>query len=124
MKPVTCSDSSTGHLNPNTYSEYGQLKDDYGPALARKMIKFRLRHAEELYLVAKEYDLIDTSQIRILDANDVYYDAERWQKAKGQLTTFQQEMPEEGSHFTAYEGAYMTHVSIILIQDDVAKHVT
>lgn len=73
--------------------------------MAQKMIRFRLQHANDIHQVAKEDDILDASELRVMNANDVYYDSSLWDNAKSQFKLFEEEMPEEASQYTLHEGA-------------------
>ena len=71
--------------------------------MAKKIIRFRLSHLEQLLAVAKEEDLLDDSQCRQVEAFDVFHDAGLFRKALSWLREYQTDLPEEGLHFKVYE---------------------
>ena len=104
MKELNASYSRNGgHITPVLYPDYIGLKETYGKEMAKKIIRFRLSHLEQLLAVAKEENLLDDSQCRQVEAFDVFHDAGLFRKALSWLREYQTDLPEEGLHFKVYE---------------------
>lgn len=94
-----------GHITPALYSDYADLRDDHGDAIAQKMIKLRLAHLHEVRRVAEEEGVLEESQWRQVETVDAYYNQELFAKAKAQVQGYQQALPFEASHHRVYESA-------------------
>ena len=93
-----------GHITPTLYSEYEDLKKQYGMEIAKKIIRFRLSHLPELLAVAEEEDLLQDSQCREVEAFDVFHDATLYETTKAQLSAYRKDLPEESINYRTYEG--------------------
>ncbi|EGO00875.1 hypothetical protein SERLA73DRAFT_178847, partial [Serpula lacrymans var. lacrymans S7.3] len=92
-----------GHISPPLYHDYITLKEEHGEDNAKKMIKFRLAHVEELGHVAEEEDILKESQWRGVETVDVFYDQNMFDEAKSKLQVFREAMPVESEHYRALE---------------------
>lgn len=104
----TCSGATGrngGHIAPILYSEYGDLKNQYGTAVAKEIIRFRLSHLPELLSVAEREGLQEESQCREVEAFDVFCDAALFDDAKSRLAVYREDLPAESQHYKTYESA-------------------
>ncbi|KAI0027001.1 FAD dependent oxidoreductase [Vararia minispora EC-137] len=95
---TTCSGATGrngGHINPPLYTDYVQLKEEFGRDMAKRIIRWRLSHLYELQRVAFEEGALEFCQIREVDCLDVYYSKEEYAKAKELLAAWREDMPEE-----------------------------
>lgn len=94
-----------GHITPMLYRDYTELKAVHGIDMARKIIRFRLSHFQELLSVATEENLLEESQCREVEALDAFYEPSLYNEAKGKLETYKKDLPEESSRYQIYEGS-------------------
>lgn len=84
-----------GHVCPNIYNEYEVLKKNHGIPAAIEILRFRLAHINALIDVAKEEDLLASSQARVVDDYDAYTDLELLKQAQSDLERFLKETPKD-----------------------------
>jgi glycine/D-amino acid oxidase-like deaminating enzyme len=94
-----------GHISPPLYHDYTTLQADHGNDIAQKMIKFRLAHLHELRRAAEEEGVLEESQWREVETVDVFYNQDRFDKAKMKVQRYQQDLAFESSHHRVYESA-------------------
>ncbi|KAJ7052881.1 FAD dependent oxidoreductase [Mycena amicta] len=95
-----------GHISPNTYTEYEDLEKQFGNAIAKDIIRYRLEHFSALLGVATEEDLLEESQARKVQQYDVYFHQRAFQRAKEGVAKLLKAMPErEGKHSIADDSA-------------------
>ena len=85
------------------YHDYIALKRHHGKEMAKKIIRFRLAHLENLLSVAEEEDLMGDSQCRKVEALDVFTDKTLYRQAKKWLHEYKTDLPEESAHYKIYE---------------------
>jgi len=101
-----------GHACPNVYNEYAELKVAHGPEAAVDILRFRLAHIEALIEVAKEENILEASQVRIVDDFDAFLHPDRLKDAKDELRQFLKEVPNDMSQgFEILEGPEAVEVS-------------
>lgn len=93
-----------GHITPMSYHDYTELRAEHGIDMARKIIRFRLSHFQELLSVATDENLLEDSQCREVEALDAFYEPSLFNEAKGKLETYKRDLPEESSRYQIYEG--------------------
>lgn len=84
-----------GHIGPNTYNEYPDLKNRHGRDVALEILRFRWAHIKTLLEVAEEENLLASSQARLLIDYDVFFHRHHFEEAKSQLKEFRHEVPED-----------------------------
>jgi hypothetical protein len=92
-----------GHINPDCYHDYPALVKLHGRQMAQQIIRFRLSNLPEMQAVAEDDDLIDHSDLREVEACDVYMDQAEWEDAKKNVAVFTNDMPAEGAEFQVFE---------------------
>ena len=100
-----------GHISPNVYNEFSQLKTTHGLSTALQIIRFRLAHISALILAAGDEHLLADSQARTVQEYDVYLNQELFDESKGELREFVKEAPEAAEGFTVIEGGKAVEVS-------------
>ncbi|KAI0050122.1 FAD dependent oxidoreductase [Auriscalpium vulgare] len=103
----TCSGATGrngGHIAPDMFHDYAELRQDHGIDMARKIVRFRLAHLEELMRVADEEGATECSQIRAVERLDVHFELERYEKMKAALELCKADMPEEARDVYAVDG--------------------
>jgi len=94
------------------YHDYTELKAAHGMDMARKIIRFRLSHFQELLSVATDENLLEESQCREVEALDAFCEPSLYNEAKGKLETYKRDLPEESSRYQIYEGSDKIKVSL------------
>lgn len=92
-----------GHIL-ETAEEYGEFADVFGVDAARKLIRFRLAHLQEMLTVAEELGITTETQARKVQFLSVYFGDEPWKTALERMHRFKDGMPEESAEWTSYEG--------------------
>lgn len=92
-----------GHISPNIYNDYSQLKETHGVLTALQIIRFRLAHIPALISVAEKENLLAESQARVVEEFDAFIHETLFDKAKRELDTFVKEVREEGERFKVLE---------------------
>ncbi|KAF3176454.1 hypothetical protein EYR41_011085 [Orbilia oligospora] len=87
-----------GHIKEGPYEEYPRLKSIYGNETAARILRFRLRHLEELKAVAKEEgeDCLRESEVREVTGTDVFFDHEVMNEGVSKFQEWKRENPEMG----------------------------
>lgn len=80
--------------------------------MAQKIIRFRLAHVDELLRVSKEEGLDDDSQAREVEAFDVYSDRNLFEKARGMLAEYQQDLPDASASYRIHDDPKELTVSL------------
>ncbi|KAF9480280.1 FAD dependent oxidoreductase [Pholiota conissans] len=84
-----------GHVVPNVYTEYFQLKKAYGAPMAREILRFRLSHISTLIDLAEEEGLLAESQARLVDDFDAFLHPEMFEQARKELDAYLKEVPKD-----------------------------
>lgn len=92
-----------GHINPPLYIDYVELKEALGTEMAKKIIRFRLKHLPTLLTIAGEEGLLTQSQCRKVDAFDVYSEKELFEAVKKDLAVYRADLPAESTKFRVVE---------------------
>ncbi|PPR02295.1 hypothetical protein CVT24_011632 [Panaeolus cyanescens] len=92
-----------GHISPNIYNEYIQLKQAHGMDMALQIMRFRLAHIGTLLSIAKAEGLLEDSQARIVEEYDAFMDEGLFSRCKDAVETFATEAPIEGKGFRTIE---------------------
>lgn len=92
-----------GHIL-ETADEYSEFADAFGVDAARKLIRFRLAHLQEMLAVAEELGITTETQARKVQFLSVYFGDEPWKAALERMNRFKEGMPEESAEWTSYEG--------------------
>ena len=92
---VSRSHRNGGHITPDLYHDYGDLKEAYGTESAQAIIRFRLSHLDELIQVSKDEELLEDGQCRKVETFDVFFDQESFQTASRNLAIYLDEMPDQ-----------------------------
>ncbi|KAF3911161.1 hypothetical protein AA313_de0208735 [Arthrobotrys entomopaga] len=87
-----------GHIKEGPYEEYPRLKKIYGADAAARILRFRLRHLEELKEVAREEGTgcISASEIREVLGTDVFFDEETMAHGIARFEEWKRELPDMG----------------------------
>ncbi|KAG2066727.1 nucleotide-binding domain-containing protein [Suillus decipiens] len=93
-----------GHIFPATYHDYEDLKKRVGEDMAKKMIRFRKAHLDEILAVAAEEGITEYTQCRAVEGVDVYFDQLTFKEAQRKLQVYQRDMGEHAGSYTCYEG--------------------
>ncbi|KAK6498985.1 hypothetical protein TWF481_011556 [Arthrobotrys musiformis] len=94
-----------GHIKEGPYEEYPRLKSLYGNETATRILRFRLRHLEELKAVAKEEgeDCIRESEVREVTGTDVFFDHEVLREGVSKFEEWKRENPEMGREWGIWD---------------------
>ncbi|KAJ3505736.1 hypothetical protein NLJ89_g7264 [Agrocybe chaxingu] len=84
-----------GHACPNVYNEYSQLKADHGAEAALEILRFRLAHIDALIKAAKEENVLEASQARVVDDYDAFMNPEMFASAQQELKKYLKEVPKD-----------------------------
>ncbi|KAF7298801.1 FAD-dependent protein [Mycena indigotica] len=84
-----------GHITPNLYNDYSDLKEAYGIDVAKQIINFRFSHIDAFLNVCKAVDVGADSQCRKVDTFDLYLDQEEFNTGKANLEAYLQDFPEQ-----------------------------
>ncbi|KAG2134564.1 FAD dependent oxidoreductase-domain-containing protein [Suillus bovinus] len=93
-----------GHIFPATYHDYEDLKKRVGENMAKKMIRFRKAHLDEILAIAAEEGVTEYAQCRAVEGVDVYFDKPTFEEAQRKLQVYQRDMGEYAGSYTCYEG--------------------
>lgn len=73
--------------------------------MAKKMVRFRTMHLDEILAVAAEEGTTEYTQCRAVEGVDVYFDKPTFIEAQRKLKVYQRDMGEHAaSPFTCFEG--------------------
>ncbi|CAI7586362.1 unnamed protein product [Penicillium viridicatum] len=92
-----------GHIL-ETADEYSEFADAFGVEAARKLIRFRLAHLQEMLTVADQLGITTETQARKVQFLSVYFGDEPWKAALERMHRFKEGMPEESAEWRSYEG--------------------
>ncbi|CAA7262096.1 unnamed protein product [Cyclocybe aegerita] len=84
-----------GHACPNVYNEYSQLKEDHGAKAALEILRFRLAHIDALIKAAKDENVLEASQARVVDDYDAFMHPNMFASAQQELEKFLKEVPKD-----------------------------
>ena len=73
--------------------------------MAKRIIRWRLSHLQELKRVAQEEGIVEHTQIRDVEFLDVYYNLEDFKKAVECLRAWKADMPDEAEGVHTVNGA-------------------
>ncbi|CEL10190.1 hypothetical protein ASPCAL13314 [Aspergillus calidoustus] len=93
-----------GHIL-ETGEEFAELEAAHGVDAAKKIIKFRLAHLNEMLAIAEEYGLAEHSQARKVQFLSVHFHEEGWRDAKRCIERLKECLPEETREWELLEGA-------------------
>ncbi|KAF7329922.1 FAD-dependent protein [Mycena kentingensis (nom. inval.)] len=88
-----------GHITPDSFHDYGELREAYDAKTAKEIVRFRLAHLAELLEVSEEEGLREESQCRVVDTFDVHLGAEKFETMKESLAEYLEDMPEQRGKF-------------------------
>ncbi|KAH8435265.1 NAD(P)/FAD-dependent oxidoreductase [Aspergillus melleus] len=91
-----------GHIL-ETVEEFIELEQSFGLEAAKKVVRFRLAHLDEVLAVAEEYGLVEEAQARKVQFLSVYFDDERWDEAVRSIKRFKACMPTESADWKIFE---------------------
>ncbi|KAF7292844.1 FAD-dependent protein [Mycena indigotica] len=84
-----------GHITPNLYNDYTDLKTAYGKDVAKQIINFRLGHLEEFLRVSAEENVLVDSQCRKVETFDLYLDGDEFKGGQVNLAAYLKDFPEQ-----------------------------
>lgn len=93
-----------GHIFPATYHDYEDLKKRVGEDMAKKMMRFRKAHLDEILAIAAEEGITKYTQCRAVEGVDVYFDKPTFKEAQRKLRVYQRDMGEHADSYACYEG--------------------
>ncbi|KAG1908688.1 FAD dependent oxidoreductase-domain-containing protein [Suillus fuscotomentosus] len=93
-----------GHIFPATYHDYEDLKTRVGEDMAKKMVRFRKAHLDEILAITAEESITEYTQCRAVEGVDVYFDKPTFKEAQRKLQVYQCDMGEYAGSYTCYEG--------------------
>lgn len=93
-----------GHIFPATYHDYEDLKKRVGEDMAKKMMRFRKAHLDEILAIAAEEGITEYTQCRAVEGVDVYFDKPTFEEAQRKLQVYQRDMGDHAGSYTCYEG--------------------
>ncbi|KAK1147551.1 hypothetical protein N8T08_000893 [Aspergillus melleus] len=91
-----------GHIL-ETVEEFIELEQSIGLEAAKKVVRFRLAHLDEMLAVAEEYGLVKEAQARKMQFLSVYFDYERWDEAVRCTKRFKECMPTESADWKIFD---------------------
>lgn len=98
---ISISTSNGGHITPNIYNEYSELKKEYGLDAAEHILRFRLAHIDGLIDLAEQENLLGESQARLVDAYDAYMHPDMYKQSVDELEDFVKQLPALADGFSA-----------------------
>ncbi|KAF5314263.1 hypothetical protein D9619_011808 [Psilocybe cf. subviscida] len=84
-----------GHIAPNIYNEYSELKEAYGKSTAQDILRFRLAHISILLEVAKEEHLQEESQARLVEHIDAFLQPEKFARSQRELEEYLRDVSKD-----------------------------
>ncbi|KAF5314486.1 hypothetical protein D9619_011769 [Psilocybe cf. subviscida] len=90
-----------GHITPNIYNEYSELKKEYGKDTAEQILRFRLAHIRSLITLAEQEGLLRESQARLVEAFDVFMHQDMYKESLNGFREFVKQMPGLADGFVA-----------------------
>ncbi|KAF7292855.1 FAD-dependent protein [Mycena indigotica] len=100
-----------GHITPNLFHDYQDLKTAYGGDVAKQIIHFRLGHLQELLKVATAEDILVDSQCRKVETYDLFLDEDKYETAKVNLDAYLKDFPEQVSNWRIVKNIESLQVS-------------
>lgn len=91
-----------GHIL-ETGDDYDEFVRIFGIDGARRIMRFRLAHLEELMGVVEGDGVVAETQARRVQFLSAYFDDEAWLEALRKLRRLKEGMPEESREFFVYE---------------------
>lgn len=92
-----------GHIL-ETGEAFAGMADSIGVEAAKKILKFRLSHLNEMLNIADQWGLTDECQARRVQFLGVYFDENPWKEGLKRFSRFKDAMPVESSAWAAYGG--------------------
>ena len=92
-----------GHIL-ETGEALAPLADSIGIEAAKKILKFRLAHLNEMLNIADQWGLTDECQARRVQFLGVYFDEKPWKEALDRFWRFKEAMPVESATWLAFSG--------------------
>jgi hypothetical protein len=102
-----------GHIL-ETAEEFSSLEEQFGLEEAKKIMKFKLSHLNELLKVAEEYGLTESVQARRVQFLSAYFDQETWMEGKKSIERFKLCMQQDSVEWRSFEGENIPKVSSTL----------
>lgn len=93
-----------GHIFPATYHDYETLKKRVGKDMAKKMVRFRRTHLNEILAVAAEEGITEYAQCRAVEGVDVYFDKLTFREAQRKLKVYQNDLGKHAGPYACFEG--------------------
>ncbi|KAF7319390.1 FAD-dependent protein [Mycena chlorophos] len=84
-----------GHITPNLFHDYQELKETHGQEAAQQIIRFRLAHYDELLKISTEEELLEDSQCRPVDTFDLHLEQATYDAAKANLDAYLRDLPDQ-----------------------------
>ncbi|KAJ7057123.1 FAD dependent oxidoreductase [Mycena amicta] len=106
-----------GHITPNLFHDYQELKSAYKIDIAKEIIRFRLAHLDELLQISGE---IDDTQCRKVETFDLYLDEASFQEAKESLEVYLRDMPEQKPKWRIVENVQELQLSPEIVVGGIA----
>lgn len=72
--------------------------------MAKKMVRFRKAHLDEILAITAEESITEYTQCRAVEGVDVYFDKPTFKEAQRKLQVYQCDMGEYAGSYTCYEG--------------------
>ena len=94
-----------GHINPPLFDDWKNNKELYGEEDAKRLVKFRLAHVQEMQAIAREEGIVAESQVRVTEHLEAYTDVEDFEEARDKFLAWQEAMPDESAPFEAHDCA-------------------
>lgn len=94
-----------GHIFPTTYHDYEDLKKRVGEDMAKKLMRFRIAHLNEISAVAADEGITEYTQCRDVEGVDVYFDEPTFREARRKMEVYQRDMGEHAGLFACHEGS-------------------
>jgi hypothetical protein len=99
-----------GHIL-ETAEEFAELEASLGLEAAKKVVRFRMAHLQEILKTADEYGLTEEAQARKVQFLGVYFDERGWKGALSRLQRLKECLPDETIEWRAYEKIEIPKVS-------------
>jgi hypothetical protein len=104
-----------GHCKEVPYVEYAGLKKKYGKDAAKKVVKFRLAQLDAMFETSNKLgpEVLDSSVLRRVDGQDLYFDSEVFEQVKLRLADYLEDFPEQENRWLSHEGDDLDEVCYI-----------
>ncbi|KAF7329921.1 FAD-dependent protein [Mycena kentingensis (nom. inval.)] len=94
-----------GHLTPDLFHDYEEMRNAYGAQVAQEIVRFRLADLPTLLEVCTEEGILEDSQCRSVETYDVHFDRAEFESAKASLAVYLEDMPEQRPKWSFVENA-------------------